>query len=179
MRFIKQLLFLLLLPSAIYGQTVHIDEDRIVYKGAMNVPNINKEELYERAKEAIYSHVKGSKKEIVEDSKEKGLIAAKGTIRLTTPYPVIRKVGYILELSVQDGSYKYRIDSVYMKQVERGGKTIKLSSAELFKGVEATGPESVEAEKILNEIDMNFQKLLALLDAGIKKAAVAKTQKAE
>ena len=156
MRFIKQLLFLLLLPAAIYGQTIHINEGRIVYKGAMNVPNISKEELYERAKEAIYGHVKGSEKEIVEDNKEKGMLAAKGTIKLTTPYPIIRKVGYILELVVEDGSYKYRIDSVYMKQVERGGKAIKISSTELFKGVEATGPESVEAEKVLNEIDMNF-----------------------
>ena len=63
------------------------------------------------------------------------------------------------------------------KQVERGGKTIKLSSAELFKGIESTGPESIEAEKQLNEIDMKFQKLIALIHNDMKKEGpVVKTQ---
>ena len=173
------MIFFLMMPVAVSGQTVHVDEGRVVYKGMINVPNVNKEELYERAMVAVFSHVKGSKKDRVADNKEKGSIAGNGTIKLRTPYPIIRTVGYILELSVDDGSYKYRIDSVYIKQVERGGKTIKISSAELFKGVEATGAESVVAEKQLNEIDMNFQKLLALLHADMKKTTVVKTKKAE
>ena len=171
----KRLLFILLLPSALYSQTVHIEDDRIVYKGTVNVPGVNKEELYGRAGDAIHNNVKG-KKDIIEDNKETGMLTVKGTMRLTTPWHLIRTVGYILELSVEDGKYKYRVDSVYWKQAERGGKTTKLSSAELFKGIESTGPESIEAEKQLNEIDMNFQKLIALINNDIKKISVVKTQ---
>ena len=174
MRFIKHFLFVLLLPSAMYGQTVHIDEDRIVYKGTVDVVQVNKEELYERVKNAVYDNVKGGKEAILEDNKDKGIITVKGTMKLATPYHLIRTVGYILELSVDEGKYKYRIDSVNMKQVERGGKTIKISSTELFKGMEATGPEAVEAEKLLNEIDMNFQKLLDLINADMKKSSLEK-----
>jgi hypothetical protein len=152
-----------------------MDEDRIVYKGTINVADVNKEELFERAKDAVSRHIHGGKKDLNEDNKEKGKITANGTIRLITPYHLIRTIGYILELSVGDGNYKYRIDSVYWKQVERGGKTIRLSSAELFKGIEETGPISVEAEKQLNEIDMNFQKILALINRDIRKAPVIKT----
>jgi hypothetical protein len=176
MTFIKHLLYLLLLPTVTYGQTVHIDEDRIVYKGAVNVGQINKEELYETAKQSIYDNVKGSKANTIKDDRQNGKICVKGTIKLTTPYEIIRTVGYVLELSVEEGGYKYRIDSVYMKQVERGGKTIKVPSTEVFKGIEATGPEAVETEKVLNEIDLKFQKILVLISNDIKKQAVAKTQ---
>src|SRR6185369_326366 len=108
-----------------------------------------------RAKNALLNNVKGSKKEIAEDNKEK--IGAKGSIKLSSPYHIIKSVEYILELSVEDGKYKYRIDSVYIKQAERGGKTNKISSEELLKGMEVTGPTSANTEKQLNEIDMNFQ----------------------
>jgi len=172
MRHIKRILFVLLLHSGVNGQTVHIEEDRIVYKGVVRIANISKQELYERAKDALRNII-GGKEPIINDSGENGTLVAKGTMKLTTPYHLIRQVGYILELSVEDGGYKYRIDSVNMKQVERGGKTIKISSAELFKGIEATGPESIEAEKILNEIDLKFQKILALVNRDIKSEPVA------
>lgn len=174
MTFIKNLFYLLLWPSVTYGQTVHIDEDRIVYKGAVNVGGIHREGLYETAKQAIYENVKGSQGNTIED-RQNGRIAAKGTIKLTTPYNLIRTVGYVLVLSVEEGGYKYRIDSVYMKQVERGGKTIKIPSTEVVKGIEATGPEAVEAEKVLNEIDLKFQKILVLISRDIRKQAVAKS----
>ena len=178
MRFIKRILFLLLIPASVYGQTVHIDEDKnIVYKGTNKVTSVNKEELYERAKDALLHNVKGSKEKIVTDNKESGMIAAKGSIRLASPYHLIRTVEYIFELFVDDENYKYRIDSVYVKQVERGGKTIKISSEKLFEGIEETGPQSAEAERQLNEIDMNFQKLIVLMNADMKKASVVKNKK--
>jgi hypothetical protein len=173
MRLIKQIVFFLFMPAVAVGQTVHVHENRVVYKGVVNVANVNKEELYGRAKDAIYNNVKGGRENIVADDKEKGMIAVKGSIRLTTPYELIRKVEYILEVSVDNGNYKYRIDSVYLRQVERGGEKIKASSEKLLKAVDVTGPEAAEAEKLLNEMDMNFQKLLALINADIKKAAAA------
>lgn len=166
----------MLVPAVSYAQTVHIDEDRIVYKGTVTMANAVKEELYERAKDAVRNNVKKTKDNIAEDNKQKGMIAVKGKIKLVTPYHLIRKVEYLLELSVDDGSYKYRIDSVYLGQVERGEKKTRISSDKLVKGVDVTGPESWDAEKLVNEIDMNFQKLLALINTDMKKPAVAKNK---
>jgi len=174
MKLINRIILLLLIPVVTNGQTVHVDEDRIVYKGTIKLEQMNKEDMYPRAKNALLSHVKGSKKGIVEDNNEKEKIAAKGSIRLSSPYHIIKTVEYILELSFEDGKYKYRIDSVYIKQAERGGKTNKISSEELLKGMEVTGPTSANTEKQLNEIDMNFQKLLALVNNDMKKTAVGK-----
>ena len=128
MTFIKHLLYLLLLPSVTYGQTVHIDDHRIVYKGAVNVGQINQEELYATAKQSIYDNIKGSKENTIKDDRQNGKICVKGTIKLKTPFEITRTVGYVLELSVEEGGYKYRIDSVYMKQVQRGGKTNTIPS---------------------------------------------------
>ncbi len=147
MEFIKQIIFFLLIPVVTYGQTVHIDSNRIVYKGTVKLDAVNKDKLYARARNAMFNNVKQIS--IVTDNKEKGMISAKGSIKLASPYHIIKKVEYILELSADDGKYKYRIDSV----------------------------SSANVEKQLNEIDMNFQKLIALVNADMKKAAVVKNQK--
>ena len=174
MEFIKQIVFLLLIPVVTQGQTVHVDSNRIVYKGIVKSGPINKDELYARAKNAILNNVKGSKESIITDNNEKGMMSAKGRIKLASPYHIIKTVEYILELSVDDGSYEYRIDSIYLKQVERGGKTTRISSEELLKGMDVSGPQSANAEKQLNEIDMNFQKLIDLVNTYMKTAPVAK-----
>ena len=93
MKLIKRIAFLLLIPVVTSGQTVHVDEDRIVYKGTVKLEQVNKEDIYTRAKNALLNNVKGSKKEIAEDNKEK--IAAKGSIRLSSPYHIIKTVEYI------------------------------------------------------------------------------------
>jgi hypothetical protein len=172
MEFIKRIVFLLLIPVFAYGQTAHIDSNRVAYKGMVKVNNVNKEELYARAQHAIRGNVKNEKEVIIAENKEKGMIVAKGSIKLPSPYHLIKALEYVLELSVEDGNYKYRIDSVYIKQSERGGKTIKIPSAHILKGMDESGLSSAIAEKQLNEIDMNFQKLLALFKADMKKTAV-------
>src|SRR6266487_3344213 len=125
MEFIKQVVFFLLIPAVTFGQTVHVDSNRIVYNVTVKVDSVNKERLFARARNAIFNKVKG-------------IISAKGSIKLASPYHIIKKVEYILELSVDDGKYEYRIDSVSIKQVERGGKAIRVYSEELLKGLDVT-----------------------------------------
>src|SRR6266498_2001034 len=181
MEFIKWAIFFLLIPAVAFGQTVHVDSNRIVYKGTVKLDSVRKEGLFARARNAIFNNVKGAKDSIVTYDNEKGMIAAKGSIKLASPYHIIKTVEYILGLSVDDGKYEYRIDSVSIKQVERGGKTTRIYSQELLKGLDVTVsgfvPGSGDVEKQLNEIDMNFQKLIALVNADMKKAAVVKNQK--
>jgi hypothetical protein len=174
MKYIKQVLFFLGIPAVTFGQTIHIDSNRIVYKGTVKLAAVNKEELFARARTALFNNVKEDS--MVTDNKEKGIIAVKGSIKLATSYPIIKKVEYILELAVHDGKYDYRVDSVHIKQVERGGKTTIIYSEELLQGLDLTAsgfvPAYGEVEKQVNEIDMNFQKLIALVNADMKGISV-------
>jgi hypothetical protein len=176
MGFIKQIVLLLLMPVITHAQTIHLDSNRIVYKGTVKQSGINKDELYARAKMTILGNVTGSREVIVTDNNEKGMIAGKGSIKLASPYHIIKKVEYIFELSVDNEKYEYRIDSVYIKQVERGGKTVRISSEDLLKGMDVSGAGSANTEKQLNEIDMDFQKLLDLVNADMKKIPVVKNR---
>ena len=180
MKYIIQVIFFLGIPALTFGQTIHIDSNRIVYKGTVKLDSVNKEELFARARNAIFNNVKEGKDSIVTDNKEKGIISAKGSIKLASPYHIIKTVEYILELSVDDGKYEYRIDSVSIKQVERGGKTTRIYSEELLIGLDVTVsgfvPESGNVEKQVNEIDMNFQKLIALVSADMQRLSVVKME---
>jgi len=168
------MLFLLLLPAITNGQTAHVDSNRIAYKGTVKLDKINKEELFGRAKKALLSNVKGHKEIIVTENSEKGMIAATGSIKLASPYHIVKTIEYIFELSVDDGKYEYHIDSVYIKEFERGEKMNKISSEELLKAMETGQPVSGKIEKLLNEIDMVFQKLIALVNADMKNATIIK-----
>ena len=135
----------------------------------VNIDHLSKDEIYTRAKNALASTMKGEKQTIIyEDSST--MITAKGSIKLASPYSTIKKVEYILELSISDGKYKYRIDSVQIQQVERGGKTSIISSQKLVEGMDESGAASANTEKQVNEIDMVFQKLLDLLKEDIMEA---------
>jgi hypothetical protein len=169
MKKIKQLIFLLLIQPAASGQTAHVGGDRIVYKGNLQVDAVKKDELYARAKTALLNNVKGKEQTVIEDNIEQGKITAQGIIWLVTPYHLIRTVEYVFEMKVEDGSYQYRIDSVYFEEKERGGKAVKTSSEDLVKRMEITGLTSVNTERLLNEIDMNFQKVIDLINAGMNK----------
>jgi len=176
MGFIKNICFLLLTPVITIGQTVHIDSDKVVYKGKVKLDCEDKNELFARAKNTIQKSAKGSKELMVTDSSEKKMVAVKGSLRLSSPYNLVKTVEYILELSVNEGEYEYRIDSVCLKEIERGGKTTKISSEKLLKGMEVSGSVSAETEKQLNEIDMHFQKFIDLLTADMKGISVKRSQ---
>jgi len=177
MRFINYIIFLLLLPVITKGQTVHVDSNRVAYKGTVKPNNIQKEELYGRAKNALLHNIKVKTENPVSENIEKGIIAAEGSIKLASPYHLVKTVEFIFEISVADGKYEYRIDSVYLKQFERGGKTTRISSEELLEGMDVSGPTSAKTEKQLNEIDMVFQKLIVLVNSDMKKPTA--TKKAE
>ena len=174
MEFIKHVFFLLLIPMITSGQTVHIDSGRIVYKGTIKLDSVNKDELYARAKNVFLSNISGTRLVMITEDNEKEMISAKGSMSLVSPFSIIKKVEFILELSIDDGSYKYRVDSVYIDEMERGGKSNKISSGELLKGMGVSGGVAAVSEKELNEIDMKFEKLIDLVNAAMKKSLVQK-----
>ena len=164
----RYLLFFLLLPFTGLTQTVHLHDDKIEYKGKVKVDSFNKDEIYKRAKMSLAMRVKAEDENFITDSVEKDKLFASGVLRLETPYSMIRKLYYTIKIDVEKEGYHYHIDSVFITEKIRGGKTTTISSKELVKRMDISGPTSAQTEKLLNEIDMDFQKLLALLKTDIR-----------
>ena len=166
MRFV---LFLLLIPVFAQCQTVHVEKGRIAYKGSVKTEGVPKPELYERAKQAILKNMKGAKKEKGLENNEKDEIIMAGEMRLASTHDIVKTLQYIMKISANDDGYKYEIDSVYIKEARRGGKTIKIPSDEFINGMESSGDVAIDTEKQLNEIDMRFQQLMAFIKRDISR----------
>ena len=152
----------------VVGQTVHVDSGRIAYRNTATVANTTQVELFFRAQKAIVDYVTQQPAQIKTDAINNKM-SAQGSIRLQSPYHVVKNLLYTIQISVNDGGYEYRIDSVYLKETERGGGTRLISSEELLKGMDVSGAASWIMEKQLNDIDMNLQKLIALVNGEMKK----------
>jgi Domain of unknown function (DUF4468) with TBP-like fold len=173
MRFV---IFLLLIPVFAQCQTVHLEKGRIAYNASVKIEGITKKEIYERAKQAMLKNIKGVDEEKELENNEKDEIIMAGEMRLSSSHDKIKTLQYIMKISVKDDGYKYEIDSVYIKETQRGEKTIKISSEELVNGMESSGNVAIDTEKQLNEIDMRIQKLLHLIERDIKRAPIVNRQ---
>lgn len=163
----RMLFFLFLFPLFIQAQTVHLNDKEIEYKDEAKIKELSGQEIFTRAQKAIKDLVnKTGELEIDEDRKE---LKVNGEIRLSTPYPIIRKAQYSLKLSVKNGGYEYKIDEVSLYEKHRGYKERRIASEDLVDQMEESGVTAIEAEKILNAIDLNLQKLLTLLQNRIVK----------
>jgi hypothetical protein len=158
----KWLIFLLCLPVVPFAQTIHFDDENIVYEGTEMVPGVKGKAILSQLPSAIAAaqEKKTAKTEVVAG---KNKVVSTGEMKLKSPFPIIRKVHYRLAVSPNEDGYSYHIDSVYVTEKRRGGKTETKNAEELLEGMEETGNVAIETEKVLNEIDMHFQKLLALL----------------
>ncbi|HWJ92295.1 MAG TPA: hypothetical protein VNR87_14360 [Flavisolibacter sp.] len=165
----RYLLFFLLLPCAGFAQTVHLEDEQIVYKGKVKVDDVEKNELYQRARASIGQRVKNDVGNFINDSTDKNKLSAQGVLRLQTPHSMIRKLFYRLTIEVEKEGYHYFIDSVFISEKIRGGKTTVIPSKKLVERMDISGPTSAQTEKLLNEIDMDFQKLIALLRSDIRR----------
>ena len=173
----KLILLLLLIPFFASAQTVHIEKGKIEYQGTVKVKGISKETLYDRAKNALLKYVTANKDENKIDTIEKGTLKSNAKIRLSSPYSIIRTVHYTITINIDDGEYKYKIDSVFIKHKERGGKTKVIPSEDLVKDMETSGNVAIDAEKQLNEIDMRFQKLIFMVNSPMKNSRKLKPEK--
>jgi uncharacterized protein with TBP-like fold DUF4468 len=169
MKCIKQQIWIVIcsfsLPAA--AQTVHVDSDRVAYQNTVKVDHSSQVELFFRAQKAIADYVT-QQPALINTDAINNEISGQGTIRLKSPYHLIKNLLYTITLSVQDGAYQYKIDSVYLQEEERGGGTKLTSSRELLKGMDVSGEASWIMEKQLNEIDMNLQKVIALVNGEMK-----------
>ena len=155
----KYFLFVFFLPFATTAQTVHTEKDEIVYSGTVNIKGITGKEIFARTKAALAAQVKKNNLHDAGDS----MVTTPGIILLSSPYPVIIKMNYQLTVLLMNEGYKYRIDSVYLSEKRRGGKTDIIPSKILLKNMESSGEVAMRTETLLNEIDMRLQQLLAFI----------------
>ena len=155
----KWFFLIFLFPAVAFAQTIHMEKDKVVYKGTVEIANKGEKELIEAANRAI-------KKEVLADPQttDGNQLHATGEIKLSSTTNTSRKLIYAIQLTIKNGSYKYRIDSVYIMQKQRGIKKPVMQSAEdLFKGMDISGNVAINTEKQLNEIDMDLEQLLDLI----------------
>ena len=149
------------------AQTVHVDSDRVVYHNTVTVDHTSQLELFFRAQKAIANYVT-QQPALIKTDAINNEISGQGIIRLKSPYHLIKNVLYTITLSVNDGAYQYHVDSVYLQEQERGETTKLTSSRELLKGMDVSGSASWIMEEQLNVIDMNLQKVIALVKGEMK-----------
>lgn len=155
----KMLLLLLLLPVFAFAQTVHIKDEKIVYEGKEKINSASASQVFERMQKVLPDIINNYKSE--EQSAHS--IKARGEMKLRTPYNVVRTVSYSIKVNALQDGYEYIIDSVAFTERERGGKISTKQSSEVLENMGETGKIVGDTEKLLNETDMRFQKLLALL----------------
>jgi hypothetical protein len=155
----KVLFILLLLPVFSIAQTVHIKEEKIIYEGKEKIENISSQQILDKIRKQLPGIINNYK----EEPPSANSLKATGELKLTTPYYVVRSVAYTLTLNPGDGGYEYLIDDVFFIERERGKKRVTKTSEEVLEGISETGRVVGETEKILNQTDMKFQKLLALI----------------
>jgi hypothetical protein len=156
----KLLLFLFLIPFFISAQTVHVEDNKIIYKERVHVEGATAEQLAALAKQAILHLDKKNDPKMVQDKNGMTKVWSAGVIKLTSSDNVSKKVIYIIEINVEKENYQYRIDSIYLVEKEPGHHPTKISSEDLLSKMNSSGQVAASTERQLNEIDMDFQKLI-------------------
>jgi hypothetical protein len=162
------LLLILLYPALALTQTIHVEKDRVAYKGKLELHG-SKTDHYSRAKEMLLNIVKAAPDSIKENKEEKELTAS-ASIRLPSDYHLIKVMKYKLRLKPVDNGIGYEIGNIRLELRERGKKGKTLLAEEILKGLEENGKVGMMAETQLNEIDMNIQKVIASMQLHLRSA---------
>ena len=175
---------LFLLPFFSASQTVHVKDGSILYEGKEKVTGVSASEIYNRIQHILPSLVDNYKAssrsrpggtistqgQLFENSLQSAnAVRARGELNIKTPFNIIRAVHYSIELKAIENGYDYLIDSVSFTEQKRGEKPGTKSSKEVLDNMGEQGTIVGETERLLNEVDMRFQKLLALIRSGIGK----------
>ena len=155
----KLLFAVLFLPLFSVSQTVHVKDGEILYEGKEKVEGVSPSQIHERIQHILPSLVTDYRVE--KQSWE--MIRVRGKLKLETPYTIIRTVDYSLELRAIENGFQYLIDSVSFTEQTRGEKPETKSSKEILKNMSEQGEIVGETERLLNETDMRFQRVLAML----------------
>jgi hypothetical protein len=161
----KWFLILLLIPCSSICQTVHMEDEKIVYKGSLKT-NLAFDQLKQVIEKTMQST--GNKEVSWTSDSLANEMTINAETKLKGDQSVINNLQYRIRFKLKNDAYEYKIDSVVLRQKERGYKTTLISSKELIKELDNTGTVATLVEKQLNEIDMRFQQLLDVLRNDLK-----------
>lgn len=159
----KLFFILLVLPLFSAAQTVHVKDGIILYEGKEKVAEASASEVYASIQNVLPSLIENFQVE----KRSANKLRARGALKLKTPYNIIRTVDYSIELTAMKNGYEYVIDSVSFTEQKRGEKADTKSSKEVLENMGEQGAVVRETERLLNETDMRFQKVLAVLRGAI------------
>lgn len=159
----KSFFILLFLPFISFSQTIHRDDDDILYKGNVNIVGLAMPELTARLQNALQIASDESNASMSSQLASNEIVSA-GEIKLNSTYHVKLTLLFNLRITPSENGYQYRIDSVKVREMKRYSRTTIKPSKELLEGIEETGLTAIEAERLLNEIDLRLQKLLTILE---------------
>jgi hypothetical protein len=156
------LIFVFLLPAFALAQTVHVDNEKIVYKGDIKLKAGSTGDLFADAKNLLLNYVNRSPDSLKEDEFERQL-ASTALIQLPSPYHLKKHLLCTVKFKVKDDEIDYEINNVILKLQERGDKPRFIPSHVLLKKMEENGKVARETERQLNEIDMYIQRMIAMM----------------
>jgi hypothetical protein len=171
----KYLFLFFLFPLFSKSQTVHIKDEKIEYEGRVTVNGLSASEIGIRIQKILNGAIDDPTRHVIKEE-EKGKIKAEGEMRLTTPYSFIRTVFYTIKITPVNKGYTYFLDNVFLKEQERGKEVKSKSSKELLEEMGEAGKTVIDTEKILNEIDMRIQQLLATIKSKMMLSAPGKNK---
>src|SRR5437762_4079423 len=132
----KLIFYLLLISSVVSAQTVHIEDDKIVYKGRGRVHGTAHDQLVATARQVILD-LNGRNEPAISQAGDVTKLSSQALLKLGSPDRISKKVQYFIQIEVKKEIYEFRIDSVYLLQKEPGHTTTEISSAELLKKMES------------------------------------------
>ncbi|HEV7334135.1 MAG TPA: hypothetical protein VGN63_24090 [Flavisolibacter sp.] len=172
----KQLIIGLLFPLFAIGQTVHHDGEKIIYKGSVKLNENATAEVHSRLQQ-VFPRVAEKLTDTITILSVQDDLHASGSIRLNSPYHIIKKLHFTIQLAPVSSGYDYTVDSIFITEKRRGWKESKTHSRELIEALEETGNAAIELEVLLNEIDLRIQKMLTLLENGMRNTGSSRGQK--
>jgi hypothetical protein len=171
----KHLILCLFFPLFLFGQTGHHDEEKILYKDTVKLAE-NRGDVFNRLLQ-VFPNVAGKLADSIRIVEKDDELEALASIRLKSPYAIIKKLHFTMTLHPVANGYAYTVDSVFVTEKRRGWKEKKKDSKEMIEALEETGNAAIELEILLNEIDLRIQQLLTILEKEMRKTAVVGKQK--
>jgi|SRR4030095_2070015 hypothetical protein len=162
------LIFILLLPALTLAQTIHVEKEKVLYEGKMEIEGLAKQDAYNKARNMLLQYVNPNADSLKEKKDEQELTTS-ASLPLPSTYHKIKSIQYKVKLQARKDEIAYEISDIRLKVRERGKKTKTIPSEQLLKAVTENGKIGMEAERYLNELDMHLQKLIATLEADLRK----------
>ena len=159
----RLILIAIIFPLFSMAQTLHIDDDKIKYSGSFKT---NKGKTYSEAD--VSGALTRAIHQMNKSEAEATGLKRDVEITLTTPYQLIRKVKFDIDLSIKGKDIDYKLDKFSIKEKNRGGNEETTSGKDLVSNMGESGKLAIETESILNEIDMRVQQLLKLISKELK-----------